>query len=56
MTQKNKAKRDEILWALRQQPDYELADLQEIFNIDRVTVWRIINRMPADWKTPWIKK
>lgn len=47
-------KRAELIWALAEQ-DYAQVDLAEIFSIPRQEVWKIIQKMPDGWKSPWFK-
>lgn len=55
MKEYTKEKREELIWALSEQ-HYSNADLGEIFNIDRVTVFRIIKRKPEGYKSRWVKR
>ena len=48
------AKRNELVWALATQ-DYTNAQIGRIFNINRSTVLRIIEKKPSGWVTPWWK-
>lgn len=50
-----KDKRDEIIWALSRQ-GYTNSQVGEIFNVDRSTILRIVERCPKEWKTKWIKR
>ena len=43
------------MWALTLQ-DYSLADIGEIFTLNRSTVLRIKRQMPKDWQPKWVKK
>lgn len=47
-------KRIELIYALSLQ-DYENVEIGEIFNINRSSVMRIINKRPKDYKVKWIK-
>ncbi len=49
-----KEKRSELIWALSLQ-DYTHAQISRIFNCNRVTIMRIINKRPKDYKAKWIK-
>ena len=47
-------KRDEIVWALSAQ-DYSGAQIARMFSTDRVTIKRIIDKKPVDYKPKWVK-
>jgi|TARA_R100000750_G_scaffold62574_2_gene56748 DNA-binding CsgD family transcriptional regulator len=49
-----KDKRDEIIWALESQ-DYTDKQIASIFNLNRSTVFRIIEAKPKNYKVKWIK-
>ncbi len=49
-----KAKKYELIWALGKQ-DYTQAQIARMFNIDRSTVLRILQKMPRDWSPKWKK-
>jgi len=48
-------KRQELIWALAKQ-GYTAAQLSKIFGVDQSTASRIIDAMPKDWRTRWVKK
>lgn len=48
-------KRDEYIRAIGGQ-DYSLADIAEMFNINKTKVHRIIKATPDGWQTPWVKR
>ena len=51
-----KEKQEELIWALKYQ-GYSIGDIRQIFNFDHDTqVWRIIEKMPEDWKPKWVKR
>ena len=47
-------KRNELIWALAGQ-DYTQAQIGRIFNLDRSTILRIIEKKPVRWVTSWQK-
>ena len=50
-------KRDELMWALSVQQDYQPFQIAKIFNIRHLsTVTRIIMRKPERWVSPWVKR
>ena len=49
-----KDKRNELIWALSLQ-DYSNVQIARIFNINRSTIMRIVEKRPYRWKTKWIK-
>jgi len=49
-----KEKRVELVWALSLQ-EYTDAQIARIFNCNRVTIMRIINKKPKNWKAKWVK-
>lgn len=49
-----KEKRNELIWAISLQ-GYTYTEIGSIFNVDKSTVMRIINAMPAGWETKWKK-
>ena len=50
-----KEKRDEIIRALGQQ-DYVLQDIADMFNTNKTEIFRIIEKTPKGWITPWVKR
>lgn len=50
-------KRNEIMWSLSEQQEYNFADIQKMFNFKHLsTVTRIIKRKPQWWVSPWVKR
>jgi DNA invertase Pin-like site-specific DNA recombinase len=49
-----KEKRDEIIWSLSLQ-NYTFAQIARMFNLDRSTVMRIIEKKPVNWNNKWKK-
>lgn len=47
-------KRDELIFALAHQ-EYSQKEIGIIFNRNRSTVLRILEKMPKDWRPKWIK-
>lgn len=50
-----KEKRNELIWALSLQ-EYSQSEIGSIFNLNRSTILRIIEKKPKDWQPKWIKK
>ena len=49
-------KRDELIWALAIQQEYSFSDVARIMNIKhRSTIFRIVDRKPKNWTSPWKK-
>lgn len=49
-----KDKRDELVWALLDQ-GYNGAQISRLFGTDRVTIKRIKDERPEDYKVKWVK-
>ena len=49
-----KEKKTEIIWALSAQ-GYSNAQIATMFNMNRSTILRIIEKKPSDWSPKWKK-
>jgi hypothetical protein len=48
-------KKKELIWALSEQ-GYNTRQLSYVFGISRAGAHNIIQEMPSNWVSPWVKK
>jgi len=48
-------KRNEWIWSLAVQQDYNASEIALMATLHRSTVHDIINKMPENWVSPWRK-